>query len=313
MPLIRSVEWLDQNTERNYPLAMSAGGVDQTGAFKLPTNLLVGLRLAVNVGLIVDPGGFYLKSLSVFPAGLGLVIGYGDAEVTVASTTIARSAFSTFSQYRLNGIGDFLDVEGYVTLGQLDGLDTQPTGSFTFEKSQGLLEVDCVVPSIRGISGIRVLNGASLSRRLTGDVVFVARRNQRISVVDVPGEDPQIVWDGVSGDNLNEACVCDDTVQGEPITSIGNVTPVNGRITLFGSDCLDIVPGVGSIQLENQCSKPCCGRTELETLTQALETLSRQIITFETRMANLEARSGQFEQAVLGSRLGDGACLDCGE
>lgn len=311
MPIVRSVEWLDQNTERNYPLALSAGGLDRTGGFRLPTDLLVGLRLSIHAGLVADPGGFYLKAISVFPAGLGLVVGYGDSETTVASVTIARSAFEPFSQYRLSGVGDFLDTEGYVVLGQLEGLDAQPTGSFVFDKDQTLLEVDCVVPNIRGISGIRVSNGASLSRRITGDVVFVARRNQRISVVEEPGQDPQIIWDGVSGENLNEACVCDDTVQGDPIVSISDVTPIEGRITLFGSDCLDVVAGTGSIQLNNECSKPCCGRTELETLTQALETLSRQIITFETRMANLEARGGQFEQVVLGSRLGDGACLDC--
>lgn len=311
MPILRSVEWLDQNTERNYPLALSASGLDTTGAFRIPNDFLVGLRIAVHYGLAVNPGDFYIKNLSIFPAGFGIVIGYGDSGVTVASTTIARSAFSDFSEYRLSGVGDFLDTEGYVVLGQLTGLDEQPTGQWTFSKANGLLEVDCIVPNIRGISGIRVRNGAELSRRITGDVVFTARRNQRISVGETEEGDPEIIWDGIEGENLNEACVCDDTIQTDPIRTIGDVEPVNGRITILGSDCLTVSGSEGAIELNNECSKPCCGRTELETLTDALELLNRQAATLETRTTNIEARWSQFEQLVLGSRLGDGACLDC--
>lgn len=312
MPIIRSVEWLDQNTERNYPLTLSSSGEAAGGAFQLPTDFLVGLRIAVHHGMVTDPGGFYLKSLSVFPSGFGIVIGYDSdsGPVLVASTTIARAAFTEFGQYRLNGLGDFFDTDGYIVLGQLVGLDAQPTGQFEFEPDDARLEVDCIVPMIRGVTGVRVDSGAGLSRLLTGTLVFTARRNQQISIIEEGGE-TQIVWDAVEGAGLNEPCVCDDTVETQCIETIGDVTPVDGRIVIHGSNCLTVEEGDGSINLDNTCSKPCCGREELATLTQALETLSRQNNTFETRLANLESRTTQFEQLILGSQLGDGPCLSC--
>jgi len=57
---ILSTDWLNENSLRNYPLADDATGLDTTGSFTLPKDLLVDAIFPVDTSLNLDPGGFHV-------------------------------------------------------------------------------------------------------------------------------------------------------------------------------------------------------------------------------------------------------------
>lgn len=318
MPTIRNIEWHDHNSERAYPLVAAASRTDRSGSFKLPNDFVIGLQLAVPVGLNVQPAKFYLSSITNLPGGFGLVVSYDatGGPVAVASASVARAAHSPGTTYRLTGQGDFLDAVGHVTLGDTGNIDSQPPGTFQFDFADGQLEPDAIRPMLRGIQGIRVRNNGELSRLLTGIVTLVPSRNQRITVVEVSGQDPQIVFDAIEGEGLNSSCECaDDVEQLPPLRSINGVRPdANGNLNLLTNVCLDLTPqGGNALLLEETCGRtdPCCGCPELETITQQLSMFRQQMETLTGILNPLAAHSAQLDQNLLASMLGDRGCASC--
>lgn len=311
---IRNLEWHDHNSERAYPLTRRATRLDTSGTFTLPSSFIVAAYLAVHSGLSVDPNKFYIRSVGNYTAGFGVDIGYDDGSssgVRVATMSVSRANYTPFTTYRLTGVQDFGDVVGSLMLGPLDDIDEQPAGAFQFDPDGGELEPDVIRPMLAGISGIRVSNGGELSRRLVGDIVLRARANMRISVLDDGDSDPQIIFDAVSGENLADECICEETT-GPPIRRINDIPPtLRGDFRLLGSDCLEITPIQNGLQLNDTCSEPCCGCKELSVLTAQLETFGRQATTLENFLTELSARVTQMDQSLLASRLGDRGCNTC--
>lgn len=314
MSRLRNLEWLDHNTERNYPLTLDATAKDLTDSFELPEDFIVSLYLSVHAGLNVDPAKFFIKTVGVYSSGFSVVVGY-DADsgaVPVASALIARASHSVYTPYRLGGLGDFVDTTGTIVIGKLDNIDEQPAGQFEFDLAGGRLEVDAVRPLIRGISSLQVQNGSDLSDRIYGHVVLRAGNNFRITPVIEAGQDPEIVFDAIEGDGLNEECVCPGDEASVPIRYINQIPPdADGNFTLVGNDCIDISPLSTGVRLSDECSDPCCGCEELQVITQELETFGRQATTLENFLVDLESRVTQMDQVVLGSRLGDQGCFSC--
>ena len=310
--LLQNLEWLNHNSVRNYPLTMDASGQDITGSFTLPRDFLVSLYLAVPTGLTIDPGLFYLRRLDVSGVGFGIVIGYddGDGGVDVASVSIARAAFERYQVYNIAGLGDFFDITGHVVLGSLESIDNQPVGRFTFAPAAGRLEPDCIRPMLRAVSGIRLQNGADLSELIVGPVTFLAGENVRFTPAG-----NQITVSAISGENLSEECVCDDDATlGAPIMTINNQGPnADGNFPVQGDECLQIQVTDAGIRLIDACSKPCCGCAELEVITREQERLRELISSVERLATTLEARTQQMDQVVLGSKLSDQPCINCGD
>lgn len=309
-----NVEFLNQNSQRHFPLAEDASRRDVSGTFQLPNDFLVGLRLGIHYGMHVDPANFLIKTVSVFSTGYSIVIGYGtgSSPVSVASILIPRSVHERNNVYRLGGLNDFVDVSGWVVIGQLGNIDAQPPGQWSFDIDGGRLEVDAVSPYIRGVSSLRARNGPDLSDRIYGDVILRAGRNMRITPVVVAGEDPVFVFDAIDGEGLNEDCVCTGEDTGEPIYTINGIQPTaDGDFSIVGSSCLEVRPTDNGIQFADVCSEPCCGCEELETITQALEQFGRQATTLENFLVSLDARVTAMDQSVLASKLGDRGCYAC--
>ena len=121
-----------------------------------------------------------------------------------------------------------------------------------------------------------------------------------------------IVFDAIDGAGLNNNCICVDNSLGSCIQTIDQIGPTpDGDFTVLGSDCLTVQPITNGIQLVDSCSQPCCGCTELETVTQALAQFGAQATTLENFLVSLEARVTQMDQVVLGSTLGDRGCIQC--
>lgn len=314
MTIIRNLEWGDHNSERAYPLTDWATKTDVTGSFVLPNDFITGLQLSVGAGLNILPNRFYIKSLGNHATGFGIVIGYDDdsAEgLVVATTNIARGAYSEYLWYKLNGVGDFVDSQGYIQLGKLDGIDLQPGGQFNFDRDGGQLETDTIRLQVRTVQSLTVINGTDTSARIYGDVEFVAGRNMRITAVTVSGE-TQLVFDAIDGEGLNEDCVCEGDPTAPSVRTINGIPPTSdGNFTLLGNTCLQLETITNGLRLKDVCSEPCCGCEELEIVTSQLEQFSKQATTLQNFLVDLEARVTQMDQVVLGSRLNDRGCLTC--
>ena len=313
MPITQNfnIEWLGHNSQRNFPLAYESTSKDITGAFKLPDDFLVELRLSVPA-FLASSTNYTLKTVQAYSTGYSVIIGYdnGESIVSVAAANILRSSHYLYKSYPLRGLGDFYDVSGFVTIGNLDAIDLEPPGSWSFDLGGGRLELDCVYPQIRGVTQLRIQNGGDVSAPITGDIILRSGNNFSINVIQEPGEDPQIIFNAISGAGLNEECVCEDGTQDlVPIKTINDIPGApDGSFTLTGIECLTITPGTNSLNLEDKCAKPCCGCKELEPVVAALEQFGKQAATLETFMTNLEARVAQMDMVVLGSRLNDQGC-----
>jgi hypothetical protein len=312
---IWDLEWLNQNSQRRYPLTDDSSGEDASGTFTLPNDFLVELDIPVHAGLDVSPAGFFVKSLGVYATGFLLLIGYqpttGDP-VEVATAMIPRTGHRTNNVYALGGINDFADTVGKVCIGSLDGIDDQPAGQFEFNAADTRVDPDCVRPIIRGISSIIVSNGTERSERLYGDIELVADENVQLVPVIVSGQDPQIRISAVKGEGLAEECVCEGDTDDPPIKRINGIPPTAaGDFTVLGNDCLKPEGIKNGIRLSDVCSEPCCGCEELEVVTRAMEQFGSQATTLQNFINNLTSSVNNMDQVVLGSKLNDRSCVQC--
>src|SRR5262245_9756663 len=276
-----NVEFSNLNSQRRYPLADDADSVDTSGSFKLPTSLLLELDLPIHAGLNVDPARFFLKSIGSYATGYFLVVGYqpatGDA-VDVATALVPREGHTPLTIYALGGISPFDDTVGKVVVGRLDDADLQPAGQWDFDLDNGRLDPDCVRPIIQGVSALVLVNGASRSVRIQGDVELRAGTNVRLVPILVAGQDPVVRIDAVSGEGTTEECDCEgESAPKEPILTIEGIPPTpSGDFTFVGGDCIRIDPIEHGLRFTDTCAKPCCGCAELERLTNDLKLLGSQ-------------------------------------
>lgn len=314
MPVgIWNLEWLNANSQRSYPLSEVATKVDTTGTFTIPDSLILGLYFPIHSGLVAYPENFYVKTVSIFATGLNVEIGYwnGSSGVNVASATIAFSTHSEYKTYSLVGQDDFIDCFGRIVFGKLDELSTLPAGSYDFSFSGGRLDSDAIRPMIRGVSSIRIVNGQSVSNRMQGDIAFVAGTNMSISASGSSGN-YSITFNAIKGEGLNIDCNCiDDDPIGQCIRSVNGIVPdAGGNLAVVGDDCLNVTAVQNGIQIQDVCSKPCCGCLELQAVTNDLVRFGEASNSLTNFLNRLEGSVNRMNLTVLGSRLGDsgGTC-----
>jgi hypothetical protein len=306
---IWNVEWLNANSQRSYPLAEFSSKVDSSGTFTIPDSLLLGLYIPIHAGLVVYPESFYVKSLSIFATGLNIEIGYwnGSSGITAASATVAFSSHSEYKTYSLVGEGIFIDCFGKIVFGKLDELSSLPAGAYDFDFPAGQIDTDAIRPSIRGVSSVSIVNGSSTSNRLQGDISFIAGTNMSISSSGSNGT-YAITFSAISGQGLNADCNCvNDNIPSDCIRTINGVSPdTSGNIAITGDDCVSVSTIQNGIQLEDTCSKPCCGCTELQAVTNDLVRFGEAANSLTNFLNRLEGSVNRMNLTVLGSRLGDG-------
>lgn len=305
-----NLQWLNHNSQRSYPLTERATKTDTTNTVRIPDSFIVALYLPVHAGLAVLPEKFFLKSLLISPTGYNITIGYNDGEENpiVAAVNIAKSTYAPNRSYALGGIDDFADTIGQIVIGRLDEIDSLAPGVYEFLPEAGELEPDAIRPMIRGISSIQVDNNSELSQRIYGDILLVAGSNMRIDVA--LGTTPTITFNAISGENLNEDCVCDDT----PTTPC--IQCINGQCSgpdfpVVDGECVQIIPTTNGIKLVDTCAQPCCGCEELAALKLQLDRFGDGVMTLQNFVTRLGSEVTQMSLVVLGSRLGDTGCNTC--
>lgn len=314
MPLgMWNLQWLNQNSQRSYPLTTWATKKDLSDTIAIPDDFIVAFYFPVHAGLDVEPEKFFLSSLGIYPTGFSIGISYDDGTLAPPLAAVVSIAISTHTEnrsYAVAGVDDYDDCVGSVVIGRLDSINALPPGQYQFDRDGGQIEVDCIRPMIRGVSSIVCVNGLDRSPRLYGDIELVAGDNMRITASD--GETPSIRFDAILGEGLTETCVCDDETTGPCIRFINGIPPLpDGNFRVIGDNCLQLTAIENGVQMTDSCSKPCCGCTELDALVRQIDRFADGVLTFQNFVSNLGAEVTQMSQVVLGSRLGDQGCLEC--
>jgi hypothetical protein len=305
-----NLQWLNHNSQRAYPLTERASKTDTARAITIPDSFIVELYLPIHSGTSFSPEKFFIKSLLISPTGFNIVVGYsenGANSVDVAAANIARSSFAANRAYALTGVDDYYDSVGYVVLGNLDEVDVLAPGLYTFDPLAGELEAGVIRPMLRGISRLVVVNGSNESQDIYGDVVLVAGNNVRLDVA-VSGATTNIIFNAISGENLNQDCLCEIPDTGDCITQINGQTSIDGNFEIGANECIEIEGMNGGIRISDICAQPCCGCTELNAVISQLDRFGDGITTLQNFVTRLGSEVTQMSLVVLGSRLSSTGC-----
>jgi hypothetical protein len=312
-----NLQWLNHNSQRSYPITERASKVDTTGTIRIPDSFIVALYFPVNAGLSVQTDQFFISTLLISPTGYTIGISYHDNDsgndILVASANISIAGHAVNNTYALGGINDFADSIGHVVIGKLDEIEALPPGLYSFDIAGGELETDAIRPMIRGVSAIRVINGQDISPSLYGDIELVAGTNTRIDFVLNPATgNPRIIFNALSGLNLNAECDCAVNNTGACIRCINGVCSSDGNFNISGNECITIGTATNGIKLEDVCAVPCCGCPELDALKTQIDRFSDGVTTLQNFVTRLSSEVTQMSLVVIGSRLGDAGCNTCG-
>jgi len=305
-----NLQWLNHNSQRSYPLTSWATKTDVKENIRLPDSFIVAMYLPINATLNVNTSRFFIKSVLISPTGFNITVGYvdeTDTVIDVAAANIARSEFVANRSYALGGVDDFDDTIGHVVIGNVDEVDKLPPGFYTFDWAGSALEPDVVRPNISGISRVRVTNNNLSTDYVYGDITLVAGTNVRLSLVRT-SEDTKIIFDAISGLNLNADCICPTPPDGECIRCINGICSDNGTFNIVANECIEITPGRNSLSLRDSCAQPCCGCEELDELTTQIGRFADGVTTLQNFVSRLGAEVTQMSLVVLGSKLGDTGC-----
>jgi hypothetical protein len=304
-----NLQWLNHNSQRSYPLTERATKTDTTGTIRLPDSFIVALYLPIHSGLAFAPNNFFIKSVLIAPTGFNVTVGYDNAgtAVDVAVANITRSNYQPNRSYALGGVDNFDDCVGRIVLGVLDEVNTLPPGLYSFDRAGGELEPDTIRPMLRAVTRLRVSNNGELSAPIYGDVTLVAGNNVRITAA-VVGAETEIIFDAISGANLNEECYCEVPESGECIRCINGVCSTDGNFVIAPDDCIQITPMSNGLKFSDTCAQPCCGCTELDAVVDQINRFGDGVTTLQSFVTRLGAEVTQMSLVVLGSQLGDSGC-----
>ena len=314
-----NLNWLNHNSQRSYPLTDRASKEDTTGTVKIPDSFIVALYLPVHATLNIQIDRFYVQTLLIAPTGYAVGIGYYDetlgASTLVATTNIPKATHTANAAYAMPGVGDFADSVGHIVIGKLDEIDSLPPGLYQFDYSDTELEADVVRPMLRGLTAVRVINGTETSPNLYGDIEIVAGVNMRIDYSTSLAGNPRIVFNAISGFNLNTPCSCNVNPIGECIRCINGVCSTDGNFNLVGNSCVTIdgqATGSNTLAFSDVCATPCCGCLELDAIKTQIDRFNDGVNTLQNFVNRLSGEVTQMSLVVIGSRLGDAGCSTCG-
>lgn len=296
-------DWLNQNSQRKYPLSEEAGLKDTTSSFTIPNDFLVDLIWPVHADVSIDPSLFHVVGIGIYGSGVTLAIGYDG--VVVGSVSIDAASFTRNQSFIVQGTGDFYDTVGKVVIGSLENV-LRSAGFFSFDVANGRFEPTTIKPDIRGINSIYLQNGSDLIGPLQGDVIFQAGTNFLLNLFPgLTGEPDRIVFNAIDGAGLNQDCECDENAELPCVQTINGIAPDGvGDFTLLGDDCLSLEAIANGIQLTDECAKPCCGCEELAVVESTLSFVVDQVHSLSNLASRLEAALQVTQTNLLSSKTG---------
>ena len=301
---IWNIEWLNENSQRAYPLSSEATRQDITDSFTIPNDFIVDFIWPIQASTLIDPAKFHISKLVVFGAGVSITLAY-DGTV-IGTVAVAVDGFTRNSEYLIQGRDDYEDTIGRIVIGSLDTI-VKSAGSYNFALADARFETTTIRPNLRGISSVRLLNGAELSEPIYGDIILQAGTNFKIERIPaiVVGQPDRIQFSAISGEGTIATCSCSENATGPEIRTINGVGPdLSNNVQILGDDCIEITgSGTGKLQIADKCSKPCCGCAELNVVTTTQDSVLRQVNALENLASRLESAMDALQTNLLSSKL----------
>lgn len=296
-------DWLNENSQRKYPLSQTALVTDTSGSFVIPDDFIVDMVFPVHADPTIDPTLFHVAGIGIFGQGVTIAIGYnGDV---IANVSIDQATFKANSVYAVQGTGAFFDTVGRIVIGFLDTI-LESAGSFLFDVANGRFEPAVIRPDIRGVSAIYIQNGTDVSAPIQNDVVLQAGRNFQLTLVNGVGSEPnRITMNAIDGAGLNQDCGCSENNTLPCIQTINGIPGDNANnFTILDDPCIVLNDIANGLQIVDNCSKPCCGCNELDVVTAAAQTLAAQIFALENFASQLQASIDTLSTNLVSSKTG---------
>ncbi len=273
-------QWLDQNSDRAYPLYDEATRLDITSLFELPNSLIVDLQIAAPASYAAT--GWFISQVAAY--GSGLVITYAVTGVgNVATSTIPLDNFVEFTSFQITPLPGYPQVGGVVTIGSALAAVAAAVSTYSFTQTATQLLPTVIFPAAPAVASITFVDSFGVSTVLTGAVVLAAGSNASIGI---SGQTITLGMD--TGVLIEDPCACTDTGGNKrtAVKSINGVTPdVAGNLQIVPVGCPTIEAGLAQITLSDTCAQPCCGTPEITTLVDTATALDQK----QAELANLEA------------------------
>ena len=276
--MINNMEWLNLNSQRNYPIKENASRKDKTDSFDFPRQLIVDAIITTTTD-----NNFYIKTLKLYEELV--ILGIHDIEdYYVGTITVNLSAHKEYDHYILNGQGKYKELQGKITIGDISSTNIAATGSYEFAATATCFEEKVIIPSIKCVNTLQT-DGDNI---LIGDVRLKAGYNARLRVNVATNT---IIIDAIAGEGLGPVCRCEEATNDLiPIERINGIRPdVFGNFNLRGIGCISINGAAGGVKVENTCEEPCCDCDEVIAL-QAL---------IDSKLAGLQALSDRISRLEL--------------
>lgn len=273
MATVRNLEWLNSNSERNYPLAEMATRLDTTNSFILPNFILADAIFSVENPAVA----FYLKDIYFLDKNVILNI-YDQNDVLVGSVNIDIGTHTTYKAYAVIGSGIYQYLQGKLIVGDLTELKVLGHYEFTIAASQ--FEHRCLLPALRGLAALQINN----TQLVTGVVRLVAGYNIRFRYEAATNS---IFIDAIAGEGLGPVCTCGADVA--PPVALETINGIGGpNVDIRGVGCIQVMSSGQVITIANTCEQPCCECDDVNALQAILDAQNALLANLNTRVYALE-------------------------
>ena len=324
-----SLEWLNSNMHRNYPLVDSMVVRSIAGEY-LPSSFLVDMQLIIPYVDGVDPARFFISSIIRNANSFQVVIGYMTVD---PGPNVARQGFdcavSAAIPDTLIAGSSYDDNDHVINISAITTEQTQVDASYSY----GIPDAYAAFRGLHGIlyigscadmANINVLRFNYENSAIMQTCVYIEGKNEQLNsirLVDSYGTDATFTDDTtlILGTGIQA------TIEGSTVTlsmyddfvlnkintmlsaAIGNaIKTINGQppdptgdFTIYPLDCTAIDQAENGITISNPCSQPCCDATGADTaeiatalaeLTAAKEVLNNYYTDLATKVNMMQAR-----------------------
>lgn len=288
-----TIEWLNENMHRNYPIVDTADPKDVNGKY-LPSTVLADMSISC-VGSF-DADRFFVSHINRTGSGIQVVISYLQngvgvqcAQTPVIPVTVTSGDSVEARTYRLYPTPDCPDdmksISGIVVIGSC--IDMINSGSYVLPYASGQVMPTLIHVYETGLekvifhdqNGVVIAEWTDDFTLIPGDGIdFEVTADNTIQILRIPTE----AESKAEYQNVSQVIEAIKELLGTPITSINNLTPVGGNINIVGGDCTKVTPTSAGVSISNPCSVPCCTSSDIADVTAALKVLEDA----KTRLSN---------------------------
>ena len=304
-------EWRQDNASKRFPLDAV------TSNDTLPPSFLVGLDVGIPPGMTKDEGGtimyadedyiLYISEVVIGTSRVSVKLSSGAAGEVVAFVEVPTSEIEDQPGWTLAGLPNDDDnlqgITGTVYFGHPSTFLTS-AGTYTLTNETGRIDVSCVHPYPDSFKGL-MING----QLFTGDLTFVEGDGINLSFNDdnelVIAYEPETGLEGIY--SQAELIAALQNYYGAPILSINGIAPTSDGDFIIGAaeDSCVAIDGIShGLTLENSCATPCCDKSLLETIAQAIQALNersaRLAAYLESASTNLNSLQNELSVLKIG-------------